>query len=118
MLFPSGRLETRRIFTLPIKLLDPREPEVTENGVTENVSRLGARVLVRAPKKPNAILFLDSPVNSFRTLARVVYCEPLSDGQFGIGLQLKEPTVEWGDKGLSRAASLSRREAGHLDETC
>lgn len=65
MLVQSGRLHIGTWLTLPIKLLDPREPKAAENGVTENVSPLGARVLTRAPKVPNTVLFLNCPANNF-----------------------------------------------------
>ena len=94
MLLPTGRLHVRTPLKLAIELLDPREPKA-DPGVTENVSRLGVRVLLRAPKEPNTVLLLNCPANNLRTSARVVYCEALSDGQFGVGLQLKEPAVDW-----------------------
>lgn len=91
----SGRLHRRIHLTVPVKLLNAGEPRVAEDGVTENVSPRGARVLLNTPIERDAILLLKSPTPGLRTSVRVVYCEPLSGGQFGLGLQLEGPTVNW-----------------------
>jgi hypothetical protein len=91
----SGRLHRRIHLTVPVSLLNPGEPRVAEDAVTENVSPRGARVLVKTPIEPDALLLLKSPTPRFRTSVRVVYCEPLSGGQFGLGLQLEEVSVNW-----------------------
>lgn len=91
----SGRLHRRIHLTVPVKLLNTGEPRVAEDGVTENVSPWGARVLVNKPIEPDALLLLKSFTPRFRTSVRVVYCEPLSGGQFGLGLQLEGPSVNW-----------------------
>ena len=91
----SGRLYRRIHLTVPVKLLNPGEPRVAEDGVTQNVSPRGARVLVKTPIEPDALLLLKSPTPRFRTSVRVVYCELLSGGQFGLGLQVEGPSVNW-----------------------
>jgi PilZ domain len=91
----SGRLHRRIQLTVPVKLLNAGKPPVSEDGVTENVSPRGARVVVNTPIEPDALLLLRSPTPGFRTSVRVVYCERLSGGQFGLGLQLEGPTVNW-----------------------
>jgi hypothetical protein len=91
----SGRLHRRIHLTVPVRLLNPGEPRVAEDAVTENVSPRGARVLVKTPIEPDALLLLKSPAPRFRTSVRVVYCEPLSGGQFGLGLELEEVSVNW-----------------------
>jgi hypothetical protein len=91
----SGRLYRRIHMTVPVSLLNPGESRVAEDAVTENVSPGGARVLVKTPVAPDVLLQLKSPTPRFRTSVRVVYCEPLSAGQFGLGLQLQGPSVNW-----------------------
>jgi len=100
----SGRLHRRMRLTLPVGLLSPGEPELTQDAVTENVSPWGARVVVNVPTKPDALLLLKSPTHSFQTSVRVVYCEPLSGGQFGAGLQLQGPSVDWTQNLTDRVA--------------
>lgn len=103
MALQSGRVHTRVSLALPVKLVDPQEPKVPEDAITENVSPEGARVLVRAPKQPDTALFLHSLTHGFRTSVRVVYCEPLSGGEFGVGLQLRGASVKWAEKASSAA---------------
>lgn len=81
--------------TAPVTLLFPGDSRAAEDAVTENVSPQGARVLVKAPLEPDVLLQLISPAPRFRTSVRVVYCESLSNGQFGVGLQLQGPSVNW-----------------------
>ena len=73
--------------------------------MTENVSPWGARVVVDAPARPDALLFLKSPTHKFQTSVRVVYCKPLSGGQFGVGLQLQGPSVNWTIPNLTDSAA-------------
>jgi hypothetical protein len=63
--------------------------------LTENVSAHGARVVSSNPWKLNDRLNLWSLPGDFRARARVVYCEPLGDNSFAIGLQLLASTGEW-----------------------
>jgi hypothetical protein len=106
MALPSGRAQSRIRLAVPVRLSDPREPESAENAVTENVSPLGTRVLVKTPKEAETLLFLNSPTLRFRTSVRVVYCQPLPGGQFGVGLELQGPAVNWANKGTGGAASF------------
>jgi len=64
-----------------------QEPSATERTSTENVCSLGARVVTERRKELNERLMIRSLVGDLRTLARVVYCQQLSDGRFGVGMQ-------------------------------
>jgi hypothetical protein len=81
--------------SVPVELVDPGEPRLAEDAVTENVSPCGVRVLVKTPVDRDALLLLKSPAPRFRTSVRVVYCEPVTGGQFGVGLQLQGTSVNW-----------------------
>jgi hypothetical protein len=91
----SGRYYKRTHLTLPIKLLYPGDVEPSEDAVTENVSPLGVRVLVKTPKEPDTLMLVKSPAPRFRASVRVVYCEPLPSGEFGVGLQLQGQHLNW-----------------------
>lgn len=99
----SGRLDRRIHLTVPVKLQNPADPRVAEDGVTENVSPRGARVLVKTPIAPDALLLLKSPTPKFRTSVRVVYCELLSGGQFGLGLEIEGVSVNWTGNSMDTA---------------
>ncbi|PYU70415.1 MAG: hypothetical protein DMG49_11470 [Acidobacteria bacterium] len=89
------RLEERVPLTVRVDLcsLDVRHP--THEGLTENVSTRGARVVSSNPWKPNDRLNLWCLGGDFRARARVVYCEPLGHNSFAIGLQLLASAGEW-----------------------
>jgi hypothetical protein len=91
----ARRLEDRIPLTVRVDLcnLDVRHP--TREGLTENVSAHGARVVSTNPWKLDERLNLWSLPGDFRARARVVYCEPLGLNSFAIGLQLLASSGGW-----------------------
>jgi PilZ domain len=72
------------------------DPHVAaQQGITENVSPRGARVLTSHPLQPNERITVRSLLGSLRSRARVVYCEPVERGSFAVGLELFVVTGEW-----------------------
>jgi hypothetical protein len=72
----------------------------TETTFTENVSQRGLRVLSTRRWKINDRLTITTPAGSFHSVARVAYCQTVSESSFAVGLELLEPTGTWvlGDK--------------------
>jgi len=66
-----------------------------QQGMTENVSPRGARVVTSHPLQPNDRVTVRSLLGSLRSRARVVYCQPLAKGSFAIGLELFVKVGEW-----------------------
>jgi hypothetical protein len=66
-----------------------------ESTFTENVSARGARVLSTRRWKTNEQLVLSTPAGSFRSVARVAYCEPAPQAGYAIGLEFKEQSGAW-----------------------
>jgi hypothetical protein len=91
----SGRLEKRIRLAVPVQVSTLKDPSTTERATTENVCSLGVRVLAQRPKEPLERLMIRSLAGDLRTLARVVYCQRLTDGRFGVGLQFQEVVVNW-----------------------
>ena len=91
----SKRMEDRTPMKVTVDLssLDIRTP--AQQGITENVSLRGARVLTDRPWKPNDRLNLRSLLGNFRSRARVVYCIPVEGSRFAVGLQLLAVTGNW-----------------------
>jgi hypothetical protein len=79
--------------TVDLSSLDVRMP--AQEGVTENVSPRGARVLTSRPWKPNERLNVRSLLGNFRSRARVVYCVSVDNDQFAVGLQLFAAAGKW-----------------------
>ena len=91
----SKRTENRTPLKVSVDLssLDVRIPAT--GGITENISPRGARVLTSKPWKPNERLNLRSLGGNFRSRARVVYCVPVDNDQFAVGLQLFAAAGSW-----------------------
>ena len=97
----SGRLEKRIRLAVPVEISSPQNPFAAERTTTENVCSLGIRVLTQRARELNERLMINSLVGDLRTLARVVYCQRLPDGRFGVGLQFQGMAVDWPRGSLS-----------------
>ena len=91
----SGRLEKRIRLTFPLELSSLQDPYATERTTTENVCSLGVRVLTRQSKERNERLVIKSLADDLRALARVVYCQRLADGRFGVGISFIGAAFDW-----------------------
>lgn len=91
----AHRVESRIPTKIVVDLssLDVRTP--AQEGVTENVSARGARVVTSKAWQPNERLNVRSLLGNFRSRARVVYCQPLGNGTFALGLQLFATGGDW-----------------------
>jgi PilZ domain-containing protein len=91
----SRRLEERTPLAVRVdfRSLDIRYR--SHEGLTDNVSAHGARVVSNNPLRLNERLNIWSLPGDFRARARVVYCEPLGHDSFAIGLQLLATTGDW-----------------------
>lgn len=58
---------------------------------TENVSDRGMRLVTECVWNPGDAVLLMAPKARYRTPARVIYCERLTDKRFAIGLELSTP---------------------------
>jgi hypothetical protein len=91
----ARRLEDRAPVHVTVDLSGLDIHTVAQQGVTENVSARGARVVTSKPWQPNDHLKLRSLLGSLRSRARVVYCQPLGKDSFAIGLELFVSVGEW-----------------------
>jgi hypothetical protein len=93
----DGRIEKRIPMAVPVDLVIAEEILVSERVVTVNVSPHGARVVTKRHWRPEEQPWLASLFNEFRLQARVVYCQPLTDGHFCVGLRFKSRLINFGD---------------------
>ena len=63
--------------------------------MTQNISARGARVVTKRPWSANDSLTIKSLAGDLQSEARVIYCQPLRQNTFAIGLQLLAPTGRW-----------------------
>lgn len=82
-----GRLEKRRPLAVNVEISSLLDPSSTERACTENISSLGMRVVTQHRKELNECLVIRTLTEDLRAVARVVYCQRLSDVRFGIGIQ-------------------------------
>jgi hypothetical protein len=87
-----------------VRISSLREPSATEQTTTENVCSLGVRILTQRAWELNERLWVKSLAGDVRALARVVYCQRLAGGRFGIGLQFQGIPVNWPRGSLAGAA--------------
>ena len=91
----SGRLEKRIGLAVPVEISSLRNPSDAERTTTENVCSLGVRILIQRSKEMNERLIIRSLAGDLRTLARVVYCQRLPGGRYGVGLQFLGAAADW-----------------------
>jgi hypothetical protein len=91
----SGRLEKRIRLAVPVEISTLQDPSATERTSTENVCSLGVRVVSERRKELNERLMVRSLVGDLRAVARVVYCQRLFDGRFGVGMQFLGINAKW-----------------------
>jgi len=95
MVVRSGRLEKRVQLSLPVKISRLYDPFTSERTTTENICSLGMRVLTQKARELNQRLMISSLVGDLRALARVVYCQKLPDGRYGVGIQFQGQSINW-----------------------
>ncbi len=94
----DGRIEKRVAMAVPVDLVIAEETLVAERVVTINVSPHGARVVTRRRWRAEEQPWLASLTSYFRLQGSVVYCQPLANGDFCVGLKFRASFIDWGDK--------------------
>lgn len=93
-----GRSEKRSATAVAVMLtsVDLTDPSLaTEFTTTENISGRGARVVT---KKLWSSLVIKSLEGDLQSEARVIYCQPIRENVYAIGLQLIAPRGDWKTK--------------------
>lgn len=70
-------------------------PAAKVEGVTENVSPRGARVITDSVCAPGKLVRLDAPNEHANLPGRVIYCHPVGEGKFAVGLRLDVRVEKW-----------------------
>lgn len=103
---PFGRRVEKRVpAEVQIYLASLREPRPAEKTQTENVSPHGAQVLTKRPWRPNEEPLVTSSAGEPQLPVRVVYCRPISNGFFRIGLEFRGHSVKWIDSASDSVSS-------------
>ena len=99
----SGRTEKRPTISVDVRITSLEHHGMVDVGITENVSLFGLRAIVGSEWPQYEPVAVESPLGVFRSRAWVVYCQPVRDGEFVVGLQLLTPQPKWTSNG-GRAA--------------
>ena len=83
----DGRIEKRAKVKVPVHIVPVENAFIAETTTTVNISRHGARLLTSRRWRPGEQLALTLLSGEFQRYGRVIYCCPLTDGQFCVGLE-------------------------------
>jgi hypothetical protein len=93
--YQSPRRERRVPMEVGVQIAGHLDLPGIETTFTENVSSRGARVLSSRRWRPNDRLTLSTLTGSFRSLARVAYCESVRGAGYAVGLEFLESNGRW-----------------------
>ena len=101
---PVLRRETRVPIEVAVRIAGNLDLPGTETTFTDNVSSTGARVFSVRPWKTNDRLTIATVTGSFRSVARVAYCQVVPESGYAVGLEFINPSGNWvvGQSGASR----------------
>ena len=94
----DGRIEKRVPMAVPVDLVIAEETLFAERVVTVNVSPHGARVVTKRRWRAEEQPWLASLTGYFRLQGSVVYCQPLTNEDFCVGLKFRASLIDWGDR--------------------
>jgi hypothetical protein len=85
--FAAQRAQERIDMKVTALLVGNQDKLGVETGVTADVSSRGTRVIAMSERPLGETILVAIPGFHFTAAARVAYCDALSDGRFGIGLE-------------------------------
>jgi hypothetical protein len=91
----DGRIEKRIPMETPLYLVSLKKPRTAERVLTENVSAHGARVVTQRRWQSGEDHWIVPLSGQFQLPAQVIYCQPLADGEFRVGLDFRGCPVNW-----------------------
>lgn len=86
---------------IPVYLVSLKMPRTTEWVLTENVSSHGARVVTNGRRQRGEDQLIAPLSGEFQVPAQVIYCQPLANGRFCVGLDFRGCPVNWEDELIS-----------------
>jgi hypothetical protein len=91
----DARMEKRDPLPVQVYLASLEEPKAHERTVTEDVSPHGARVLTKRFWRRGEVPLLTPLTGDYPKHARIVYCEPLRNGRYCVGVEFEGPEFKW-----------------------
>lgn len=100
------RRETRVPMEVGVQISGHGALPGAETTFTENVSARGARVFSSRRWKINERLIIATLTGSFRSVARVAYCQNIAENGFAVGLEFLDSTGNWIVNSVSPAPAV------------
>jgi len=91
------RIQKRTPASVALQITSAQQPFITELAFTENVSLHGVRAVTERAWKPGERVIVQSYHGSIRSRARVIYCHPLAESRYAVGLELHSAVGTWVD---------------------
>jgi len=91
------RIQKRSPATVALQISSEKQPFITELAFTENVSLHGVRVVTERAWKSGERVIVRSYRGSIQSPARVIYCYPLAEARYAVGLELRSAVGTWMD---------------------
>jgi hypothetical protein len=101
----EGRIEKRLELSVQVCLVSATKPRGAETAFTGNVSSRGSRVVTERPWEPAEELWITPSASSFQTRAQVIYCQPLANARFAIGILFPCGAIRWEETRLADASN-------------
>ena len=92
---PGERRESRTPMEVRVQITGHLAMPGTETTFTENVSAGGARVWSTRRWKPGDRLTIATLTGSFKSIARVAYCQLVPEAGFAVGVEFLESRDGW-----------------------
>lgn len=110
---PTGRTEKRIRLVTTVRLCDLEQPAAANEATTENVSAHGARIVTNQSFRPSERLYVTSSGTLSQLAAKVVYCRPVTEGVFEVGLYFAENVWNyWASRLRESHLVMSERTSG------
>jgi hypothetical protein len=91
----DGRIEKRATVKILVHIIPMEGGFIAETTTTVNISRGGVRIVTNRRWRPGERMVLTSLSGEFRRQGRVIHCNPLTDGQFCVGLEFDANIKNW-----------------------
>ena len=91
------RIQKRTPATVALQVTSAKQPFIAELAFTENVSLHGVRVVTERAWKSGERVIVRSYHGSIQSRARVIYCYPLAEARYAVGLELRSAVGTWMD---------------------
>lgn len=102
----GNRIQKRTATRVTLQISTAKRPFVTEWTQTENISLHGIRMVTKRPWNPEERVVVRSRHGSIQSRARVIYCVPMTEERYAVGLELFSAVSSWVDVSSSATVTL------------